>query len=550
MKIKFDIRKYILIFGLLFAIVLRLWNLSSNPPGLTPDEASLGYNSYSILKTGHDEWGNYLPVIFKSFGDYKPGAYVYFDLPFIAVFGLNEFSTRLPSAIAGVITVYLLFLICKKLFSNDKLAYIVLLVSATNPWLMYFSRGAWEANVSLCLTLAGIYFFLKAITENRHLVISAVFFGLTLITYQGAKFSTSIVLLILLVVYWSDFWKINKKYIYTSLFVGAFIALPIFLSFFIGQTNRLNIFSIFSYKRPSSEISIINEQDSVKAGGIEFALFHSEKLNYFRAIMGRYFNNFSGRFLFFEGDWANPISTAPYQGVLLISDIIFLPLGFLFLLKNKLSKSGWFLLLWCILAPFSTALSRDELNAVRDLNLAIPLIIIISFGISYFIEKFKAKGYVLAFAFSLLAFFYFVDAYFVHIPAHSSNLWRYGYKQAFEYVNQTKSNYSNVVFEQSFNQPYIYFLFYSPKSPLGYQLQQKMIDSEYKGDVGFVPSLGGIEFKPLDWQVLRREHNILVVASATNVPPEILGNPKDYPILKEIKYLNDRDIAFYIINIK
>ena len=77
-----------------------------------------------------------------------------------------------------------------------------------------------------------------------------------------------------------------------------------------------------------------------------------------------------------------------------------------------------------------------------------------------------------------------------------------------------------------------------------------MIDSEYKGDVGFVPSLGGIEFKPLDWQVLRREHNILVVASATNVPPEILGNPKDYPILKEIKYLNDRDIAFYIINIK
>lgn len=550
MTTKFDFRKFILVFGILTAIVLRLWNLGGNPPGLTPDEASLGYNSYSILKTGHDEWGNFLPIIFKSFGDFKPGAYVYFDLPFVATFGLNEFSTRLPSALSGVISVYLIYLICKKLFANDKLSNVALLVSATNPWLIYFSRGAWEANVSLCLTLAGVYMFLKALSENRHLILSAVFFGLTLITYQGAKFSTSIVLIILLLVYWNDFWKINKKHIYSSVFVGAIISVPIFLSFFVGQTNRLNIFSIFSYQRPASEISIINDQDSVKTGGLAFTLFHTEKLNYLRAILGRYFNNLSGRFLFFDGDWANPISTAPYQGVLLISDILFLPIGLFLLLKNKLGKSGWFLLLWCIFAPFSTALSRDELNAVRDLNLAVPLVIIVSFGIYYLLQRFKNIGCILIFGFYIFSLSYFIDAYYIHTPAHSSNLWRYGYKQAFEYVNQNKSNYSNVIFEQSFNQPYIYFLFYSPKDPKGYQSMQKMVDSQYKGDVGFVPSLGGIEFKSLDWQVIRRQHNIMVVASATNVPPEILGNSKDYPILKEIKYLNGRDSAFYIINIK
>ena len=47
--------KVILIGILLLAAGLRLWNLGNIPPHLTPDEASLGYNAYSILKTGKDE---------------------------------------------------------------------------------------------------------------------------------------------------------------------------------------------------------------------------------------------------------------------------------------------------------------------------------------------------------------------------------------------------------------------------------------------------------------------------------------------------------------
>ena len=93
--------KWLLITILVIAGFLRLWRVGSNPPGLTPDEAALGYNAYSILKTGRDEFGTKLPIIFKSFGDYKPGLYVYLDTPFVAAMGLNEFSTRLPSGIAA-----------------------------------------------------------------------------------------------------------------------------------------------------------------------------------------------------------------------------------------------------------------------------------------------------------------------------------------------------------------------------------------------------------------------------------------------------------------
>src|SRR3989344_3677076 len=101
----------ILLIILLIAAFLRLWKLGSIPPGLTADEASLGYNAYSIINSGRDFWGETFPIIFKSFGDYTPGLYVYLSIPFIAIFGLNEISVRLLSAISGILTVYLFYLI-------------------------------------------------------------------------------------------------------------------------------------------------------------------------------------------------------------------------------------------------------------------------------------------------------------------------------------------------------------------------------------------------------------------------------------------------------
>src|SRR5689334_10972459 len=180
------IQKTILILIIALAAVLRLWKLGSIPPGLTPDEASLGYNAYSILKTGRDEYGKFMPIIFKSFGDYKPGLYVYTSVPFVAIFGLNEWSVRLPSAIAGLISVYLIYLIVSQLFPEYKyLGKISAITAGVNPWLIYLSRGAWEANLSLTLTLLGIYFFIRSFRRKEFLYLSSISFALTLLTYQG-----------------------------------------------------------------------------------------------------------------------------------------------------------------------------------------------------------------------------------------------------------------------------------------------------------------------------------------------------------------------------
>src|SRR3989344_146367 len=106
----------ILILILIIASMLRLTSLSSIPVGFNDDEAAFGYNAYSILKTGQDEWGKVLPFpVFESFGDWKLIFYLYSVLISVAILGLNEFAVRLPSVVFGIAAVFAAYLLAKKL---------------------------------------------------------------------------------------------------------------------------------------------------------------------------------------------------------------------------------------------------------------------------------------------------------------------------------------------------------------------------------------------------------------------------------------------------
>src|SRR3989344_3482713 len=100
MKTKLLLRGIILI-----AILTRLPFLGQFPNGFTGDEAQQGYSAYSILHSGRDEWGQFLPLNPRGFGDFKPPLQTYLMIPSIAVFGLTIEAVRLPSAILGVLTV-------------------------------------------------------------------------------------------------------------------------------------------------------------------------------------------------------------------------------------------------------------------------------------------------------------------------------------------------------------------------------------------------------------------------------------------------------------
>lgn len=151
---------------LLLAFALRVYNLSNNPPGFFADEASIGYNAYTIFHFGTDEYGSSLPFFFKAFGEYKNPVETYSTVPFVALFGLNEFAVRLPSVLyglLGIIAVYFLATVLFQTYHYHKLiGYLTSFLLAISPWHIHFSRSSLEGLTAyVAFTILASYFFLK-----------------------------------------------------------------------------------------------------------------------------------------------------------------------------------------------------------------------------------------------------------------------------------------------------------------------------------------------------------------------------------------------------
>jgi len=83
--------------------------MTDSPAGLYIDETSIGYNAYSIVETGRDEHGRFMPLFFEAFGEYKLPIYIYSVVLAQLILGPSDLSVRLPSVIFGVLTIPLLF---------------------------------------------------------------------------------------------------------------------------------------------------------------------------------------------------------------------------------------------------------------------------------------------------------------------------------------------------------------------------------------------------------------------------------------------------------
>ncbi|HOZ53701.1 MAG TPA: glycosyltransferase family 39 protein, partial [bacterium] len=203
-KIRSDIPLLII---LIISIFLRSYKLSTTPP-VNSDEAALAYNAFSLLETGKDEHGISWPLHFKSFGDYKPGGYVYLSLPFIKILGLNTLAIRLPNLILSVLSIYFFYKLVS-LLSIRTLGFYSTIVLSLSPWHIHFSRGAWESCTALSFTIIAIYLFYSYILnlprQRRgrktyfYLYLSILFFSLSLYTYHSARLITPLIIIFLFV---------------------------------------------------------------------------------------------------------------------------------------------------------------------------------------------------------------------------------------------------------------------------------------------------------------------------------------------------------------
>ena len=135
-------KQVILLLLILFiASALRLYKITTDPPGFHRDEALFGYNAYSILKTGTDEHGRFLPLSFEGFGIFDYPLAIYLRVPFIALFGLTIFAVRFSVVFYSLITIFLVYKLAEKFFGDKTTALIAALIAAFSSWHFFMSRA-------------------------------------------------------------------------------------------------------------------------------------------------------------------------------------------------------------------------------------------------------------------------------------------------------------------------------------------------------------------------------------------------------------------------
>jgi len=531
----------ILVLITFIAFLVRFIYSSTYPP-LLWDEAALGYNAFSILKTGRDEYGSFLPLIFKSFGDYKPGLYVYLSIPFIAIFGLNQLAVRLPSILLGSLTPLLLYkLIIAINPKKKKLAIISAFLLAITPFHIHFSRGAWETNIFTFQLVLASFTFIKYFNTKKvkYLLISSLIFGLSLYTYQSAKMMSLLIIVLLSAQNLKTIVKNPKKLVTLFILPLAVFTIPIAARLVTAtDSNRLQVLSIFSYPR-----SDIEKQQLISySSPLKYQLYNGNTVFFIRSTLSRYLNHLSPNFLFFKGDWQNPRHSAIYTGVLLLASIIFLPLGLLSC--RPVSKLDMFFLTWLLIAPIPSALTRDSLSAVRSACLVIPLTYFTVKGIIYLSKIFKK--HLLSFNLSLLTaylltFIYYGDLYLNHTVKTNPSDYLYGYKHAVEYINQNKPKYDQVYLTDFYGQPYIYYLFFSQYPPGKFQ-QQANLETD-STDVGKINNIDNIYFHSIPYN--QNQTQDLIIYSKDEVWRQQLDKLPNFNVLFDPIGVINNQAQFY-----
>lgn len=402
-------RKVLWLLGgiLLLGFILRVYRVSQVP--MYGDELTLVYDSYSVLKTGMDQTGQFLPVNFKMRG-LSAGGYVYGSIPFVAIFGPTELGVRGLSILSGMGIIALMYFLGKKFF-NEKIGLIASFLAAISPWDIYLSRAGYEAHFALFLALSGLLLFL-----NKKYIFWAITWGLAVFTYPTFKFTLPVMFLVLV---WYKGLKnvIKSKTIYISLAILAiFAGVVVFDAFMAGGEKRLIEINIFNnvdiqtliVQNLNNERTISTLPKSLKP------IFYNRPFEYMRVYVDNYFDNLSPRFLFLRGD-GNPRNNPGEWGMLYLVEFPLLIFGLINLWKTREFN---FLVTWILIVPLATAFIANA-HGLRNDFMIPPLILISSYAISRLSRGWKG----VVFAAMLIQLMIILQEVYFLAPAKFATFW-------------------------------------------------------------------------------------------------------------------------------
>ncbi len=468
MSIKISIL-LVLIVG--FALGLRLYKVWENPPALSWDEVSIGYNAYSILKTGRDEHGVFLPVdVFKSYGDYKPPLAIYLTIPSIAVFGLNEFGVRFPSVFFGTLTVLVTFFLVKELFKKTiSLPLLTAALLAISPWHINISRAGFEANIALFFVVLGVWLILSSRSHPWRWSIAWLPFIAGMYTFNSTRYFVPLMGIGLLVYCWKHI-IVQKKSFTVGIIIALIALLPI-LPHLLSKEARLRFVEVNIFS-DQSIVERANDRIAFDKHSLISTIFDNRRIGYARSFFTHYFDHFTADFLFIKGD-GNPKFSTQDVGQMYILDLPFLLLG-IYIMFAYFRPQAWLLSFWLLAAIIPAATARETPHALRILDSLPTWQIVIALGIIIFLSKLRQNklriiGYILLTILYIGNVTYYLHNYYIHYPRMYSGEWQYGYKQALAFVNSNKTKYKKIYLSESIGRAYMYTLFYTSYDPEQFQ---------------------------------------------------------------------------------
>lgn len=490
-------------------VILRFYGLNESPPSLGFDEASLGYNAYSLMKTGKDEYGNFLPISLRSFNDYKPALYAYLSVPFIYFLGLNDASVRMVSATAGIVSLIFLYLLLRKFIKNRWLVLVIFFILSFEPWRLHFSRTAFETNLSMVFFTIGCWLLLR--TKNKiNVWLSLLFFGLSAYSYHSARLSAPILLM-----FWAldpiklikekDVFNNGLKFIKNNLtrflpIIGIIIiCAPIFIansgSLVLTRFEQENVFQHYFPYAPKELLNPISS--AYYLAGI---------------ISGHIFSNISAFNLNDRNfSWVKMSAQfIPGMGMLgWIEGLIFM-VGFIEVLKLiGTSMKHRFLLYWIIAGIAPAAATWTWFHPLRSLNIYPAMEIIVALGlvkIFYILNtSIKYKLLKIAVFGGILAIFLVTIVFTINnelLYSAYENHGEYqpgGYKEGMLYLKSIQDNYDQVIIDTPHAQPFVFLMFYQAMDPKFVQGFASIRPAPGVVGKNLIFDFGKFVFRKVDW---------------------------------------------------
>lgn len=447
---------YLLLVILFVSFFTKIIGLSHFPTGMNNDELHFALNAKSVWLNFSNLADNWSPISLKTIPQESSSELSFlFYSPIIGPLPLNLFTARLPNVLISTITIFLLYLISKKVF-NQKFALLVALLATINPWVFFFSRTLFDAPLAILFILVSIYLLIS--NKNIFLILISLCFAFY--TYIGTKVLI-LPLIFAISLYLFNFSKsISKKKLISINIFTLILTLNFAIS--LNSTDLGNRQSeLLSYNDPNIIAKVENYRNYSQSPLLIKRIFINRYTSTIDFALRKAINSFSPNLLFLTGD-------DTYTGSLWIHgyfykfEIIFILLGLIFIFQKN-PRLFWLALSLLLISTLPEALRRDKIPAYAlHSGFQFPILIIISACGFYKLLSFK-KNVLNIFLYLILFFSFlnFLDIYFFRYPYYAHNTFSLNYRLLSYYALIEKTKNPVIIVSNEPDSVFKNYLFYT-----------------------------------------------------------------------------------------